>query len=487
VFVFNGSSIMFNEVWHHWDQRELMNEVIVFNLENMSSEVIQLGHGDSLWARPSFDENYIVTINENESVFRKYDMNGNIVAETEIVIPFDFDNDSFEIFPLTDEIYAIHIHTSMFADGRHIQMITLDGQIQVITPDDQVIDLFNRIEWMRLSTPEAHHLSEEEARVIGIEWIYEEFDVIVDGDAIDQSFFMEFEHEELGFVERSFWIGRLEILDVYDYDSFGNVSLAGNSLNSFTFVLDGVTGERVAIADEWEFADPVITTIEVNGMSISVSDSSGQYPTSNPSNSIEQQSYHLTAEEAAVLIAETIYEDFNINLDGHTIRMNLDIFETMDGIPRATWWSNVIRYDESYMEGFQLLFIIFVDAITGEIVSVEDTRDIVGQGTNQRNENREIVLDNMQFTVHISIMGNSQPNQLSFEEIAEISANAIYEEFAVSLDGLFVTMFFWGEHWTVTVQSAENGEYLFQLFPDAETGEIGDGSIVDFRGVANPQ
>lgn len=127
---------------------QLRNEVIVFEFENMTSEIIQLtGEGDSIYARFSYDGDHIVTINEESSTFRKYDMNGLIINEIEIVIltsmaraeeMFDLEPEfiqerllnSFEIFPISEQLYVIHttstlMGTGIFLSDLHIQAITL--------------------------------------------------------------------------------------------------------------------------------------------------------------------------------------------------------------------------------------------------------------------------------------------------------------------------------------------------------------------------
>ena len=469
-FVLTGSNLVMSE--HQWGWRsgpELTNQIMILDLEDLSREMIQLAEGDSVWARPSYDGNHIVTINESESVFRKYDMDGNVIARANIVLPFDFDNYHFEIFPITEQVYAIHIHTPLLDGGRHIQMVTLDGYNHVITPtNQQVTDPFGTIEFMRLRTPEAHHLSEEEAREIGIQWIYEEFGVKVDTAALGHSFWLSFEHEDLDIVNRSFWVGSFRIEGMF-----------GDALSAFDFVIDGITGERIAIADAMLPFDPISTIITVGDMKITVLDYSLAPNVWNPSSHIEQQTYHLSAEEAALLIAESIYAEFGINLDGHRMHMHLGLY--FEGV--VGWGTNINRPDERYTAGFQLMFIASVDATTGERLNISDTRNMAGQGVNQFVENKELTLNDIRLAVEVTYSGYLQSSQLSLEEMAQISADMIYEAFGVSLDGLFLKMNFWGEHWTITVKSAENGSYMFQFFLNAETGDFVSGeSITDLRG-----
>ena len=127
------------------------NEVIIFDLADMSSTFIQLEDEESISVRFSHDGNYIVTINEEQSVFRKYDFNGVIVAEIEIDLPstvtgedeFELETDTptdlipparlyrdFQIFSITEEIYVIHTHLSLvemwiFLSDHYIQLVRL--------------------------------------------------------------------------------------------------------------------------------------------------------------------------------------------------------------------------------------------------------------------------------------------------------------------------------------------------------------------------
>ena len=132
---FHGSKVLIAE--RHVTV-EVENEVIVFDLEDMSSEFIQLEHEESRWARFSLDGHHIVTINEEAYVFRKYDLNGAIIAEVDIerhpsiddIDDVDFIAIDFEIFPITEQTYALHTHLSfishdLFTIEHHIQFISL--------------------------------------------------------------------------------------------------------------------------------------------------------------------------------------------------------------------------------------------------------------------------------------------------------------------------------------------------------------------------
>jgi len=123
----------------------LRHEVIVFDLESMTEKIIQLVGEESIWARFSFDGGYIVTVNEDESVFRKYDINGMIVTEIEVYLPLTVAGSEelsseelaniplsrdFEIIPITDRIYVLHTEISLwshwfFLSDHHFQFVIL--------------------------------------------------------------------------------------------------------------------------------------------------------------------------------------------------------------------------------------------------------------------------------------------------------------------------------------------------------------------------
>jgi len=115
--------VMFSEFDNRMSDRELLNEVIIFDLETEIGEVVQLGHEDSIWARLSFDGNHIVTVNQRDFVFRKYNMDGDIIAEVPLTSPLPDNIFDIAIFPVTDRIYTIHTIEHM--RDRHIQFIEL--------------------------------------------------------------------------------------------------------------------------------------------------------------------------------------------------------------------------------------------------------------------------------------------------------------------------------------------------------------------------
>lgn len=104
---------------------ELMNEVIIFSPESMSSEVVKLQHEDSLWARLSYDKNHIVTVNHS-NIFRKYNMNGEILFETQLSSSLPEIVSNIAIFPVTETLYTIHA-LEHFGD-RHIFFVEIPSE-----------------------------------------------------------------------------------------------------------------------------------------------------------------------------------------------------------------------------------------------------------------------------------------------------------------------------------------------------------------------
>jgi len=121
----------------------MLSEVTLFNFESMTSKGIALEGEESAWARFAYDENYIVTVNEEASAFRKYDVYGRLVTEVEIEMPTtisgvdEFTQQStphfskeFEIFSLTPKIYVILTTISFTSPGAflsdyHLQLVIL--------------------------------------------------------------------------------------------------------------------------------------------------------------------------------------------------------------------------------------------------------------------------------------------------------------------------------------------------------------------------
>jgi len=121
---------------------DLKNQVVVFDAESMSSQIIQLEEEESVWARFSYSGDEIVTINEVASIFRKHDFNGMIISELEIEIPtinapetFADEESSvtvnwFEIFPISENVYLIYTRVifaygALLLEEHHIQFVTL--------------------------------------------------------------------------------------------------------------------------------------------------------------------------------------------------------------------------------------------------------------------------------------------------------------------------------------------------------------------------
>ena len=113
-------------------------EVVIFDFENMTSELISLEEKDVFSTRFSYDGHHFVTINGEESVFRKYDLSGVLVVELELDLPRTiigvsetFEDEifhyGFEIFPISEDTYVLHINVlgTYFGNDHHIQIITI--------------------------------------------------------------------------------------------------------------------------------------------------------------------------------------------------------------------------------------------------------------------------------------------------------------------------------------------------------------------------
>ena len=101
---------------------EQTNRVILFDIEAETYEVIQLLPNDSHVARLSLDGNHIVTTNLAENLFRKYDLEGNVLFETAIEIRFNVIEEEFSyhdvfLFAIDENTYSIH-YTPFGGQGR---------------------------------------------------------------------------------------------------------------------------------------------------------------------------------------------------------------------------------------------------------------------------------------------------------------------------------------------------------------------------------
>ena len=121
----------------------LRNEVVIFDFENMSSQIIELSYMESVWARFSYNGDYIVTVNEEESVFRKYNFDGEVIAEIEFESPdnlvhYDVASDHllyarnttyrFDIIAINDSVYVLQ--TTVIRQT--LMGVLLDNHFQVI-------------------------------------------------------------------------------------------------------------------------------------------------------------------------------------------------------------------------------------------------------------------------------------------------------------------------------------------------------------------
>ena len=234
-------------------------------------------------------------------------------------------------------------------------------------------------EMIRLTTPEAHHLSEEEASAIAIQWIYEEFGFVIDVEKEHHDFGMVFTHEDMNGVGRSFWVAMFTEFGLApDGKSFGSTP-EGDSLihHNFALNIDGITGERLVIRDESQPFQPAVIEVVLDQMQFTVLDHThtGEGDVVNPAFVSQLQPYHLSVEEATTRMAEIVYEEVGVNIDGMTLRVSFMNGFQDDGLD--TWGGFVLDGLEPGSEAFNIV----IDARTGELVSeVMDTRHFTEAG-----------------------------------------------------------------------------------------------------------
>ena len=106
------------------------NYVLIFDIENKKSRMLELLPGDNHNAQFSYEGNYIITTNIDDFTLRRYDFDGYLLEEHNITIAFDFEyidgglvnlddhnseeiNFDFEVFSLTENSYAVVIHAGV--------------------------------------------------------------------------------------------------------------------------------------------------------------------------------------------------------------------------------------------------------------------------------------------------------------------------------------------------------------------------------------
>lgn len=230
-------------------------------------------------------------------------------------------------------------------------------------------ELNEKIAWEMLVTPRERHLGRSEALRLGVEWMVEEFGIVMDlvecGCGCLCGFspyiWLNFEHESVGVNNRSFWTGG------YGY---------------ILFSLDGITGERVAIRDESQPFDFTWTEISLEGLNFKVTNSTCMWMHSGPSFTTLQMSYHLTMEEVAILVAEYIYETFGVKIDGLYVDMVLTSWDIHGNLTNQAQWTVLVGdYNcDSWVDVDGILahgienphFYLVIDAVTGSLILIED-------------------------------------------------------------------------------------------------------------------
>ena len=227
-------------------------------------------------------------------------------------------------------------------------------------------ELNEAIAWEMLTTPRERHLSRLEALWLGVEWMYEEFGIIVDFGRYGYDYgyspyvWLNFEHESVGINNRSFWTG-----------GYGHI----------LFSLDGITGERVAILDESQPFEFSWTEISLEDMNFKVTDTTGMFMHIGPSFATLQMPYHFTTEEVAILVAEYVYEAFGKKIDGLYVELVLSNWDMYGNLTNQVQWFVVVGdyHCNSWadVEGFlpdaveNVQFYLVIDAVTGSLIFIE--------------------------------------------------------------------------------------------------------------------
>jgi len=132
-FIATETHVLMSEQDRRWDDVELDNAVMLLNLLTMESQLLSLGEGDSLWAYLSLDVEHVVTISEDLSYFRKYQISsGSLIHEIAIDpmreyimvgdMRFSF---SPVISPITESIYAVSLFIHTIGFSQIHQLVTI--------------------------------------------------------------------------------------------------------------------------------------------------------------------------------------------------------------------------------------------------------------------------------------------------------------------------------------------------------------------------
>ena len=231
------------------------------------------------------------------------------------------------------------------------------------TPEEVILEM---IEFHRLTVPQAHHLSEEEALEIVLQSIYETFGERIDVDDFSTFdnpgnvfFVIEFRSENWTNGERSFWLGNAIIYsDTQDL------------LYEISFRIDGVTGEVDILRDELQVElefEPTVVEISWNGMALTVVNRS-RAPSvwDDPSHEARIQPEHPSVEEIGELIAEAVYNEFGGDLNGHFLLIHLTHFAD-----HSAWMAEVATEHDRCTT----FAIVHVDAQTGAILLIDESED----------------------------------------------------------------------------------------------------------------
>ena len=186
---------------------------------------------------------------------------------------------------------------------------------------------------------------------------------------------------------------------------------------------------------------------------------------------------YISREEAIELAKAHFYANHNINLEG--MHFEGDMFMNV-------WSLRVAETEEAALE-WDVLLSFSLDSETGRIfnIAAPDLEFSLNHGINTKIETT--VYNGMNVTIieRYPLDYHAQAHHLNAVEVSEIAAEAIYEEFGISIDGKRLYMFFHYssnggiEGWSINVNTTEslnighsNDYNMFLLIVDAITGEV---------------
>lgn len=91
------------------DHLSRTGEIIIFDIANKTSITIQKDDNEFTMLF-SYDNQHLITLTSADAILSKYDMNGTIIAQKETDLPNGINVFKSQIFPITTDIFAIHLY-----------------------------------------------------------------------------------------------------------------------------------------------------------------------------------------------------------------------------------------------------------------------------------------------------------------------------------------------------------------------------------------